>query len=235
MLRRGIFWPTVMTIFALAVLVSLGRWQLHRLQWKTALLNRLSAGIEAPAIAYDRWLAERQGRAGSGEFDHVKVRGTFDYSQENYVFTTRDGKVGYLVFTALRDTQCSQADAACTVWIDRGFVPEGLRDPGTRQEGEVKGEVEVSGLMRLPEKAGWFTPEPDRDKRIWYAATFPEPYYIEADATPNPGGWPKGRDPKELLTSIPNSHAQYAFTWFSLAVVLLIVYGFYMRSRLATS
>ena len=47
------------------------------------------------------------------------------------------------------------------------------------------------------------------------------PFYIEADATPNPGGWPLG---KAAAAELPNNHLQYAITWFSLAVGMVVVY-----------
>ncbi len=47
------------------------------------------------------------------------------------------------------------------------------------------------------------------------------PFYIDADATPNPGGWPKGA---VTLPALPNNHLQYAITWFSLAAAALVIY-----------
>src|SRR5260370_19258313 len=47
------------------------------------------------------------------------------------------------------------------------------------------------------------------------------PFYLEADATPNPGGWPKGT---AAVTMLPNDHLQYAITWFSLAVAAVVIY-----------
>ena len=47
------------------------------------------------------------------------------------------------------------------------------------------------------------------------------PFYVVADATPNPGGWPKGQGTAEPL---PNDHLQYAITWFSLAVAAIVIY-----------
>ena len=51
-------------------------------------------------------------------------------------------------------------------------------------------------------------------------------FYIDADATPNPGGWPRGGATPPPL---PNHHLQYAITWFSLAVALIVVYFLYHR------
>jgi surfeit locus 1 family protein len=51
---------------------------------------------------------------------------------------------------------------------------------------------------------------------------------IEADATPNPGGWPKGG---QTVVSFRNQHLSYAVTWFGLAVVLLGVWFSYHISK----
>ena len=42
------------------------------------------------------------------------------------------------------------------------------------------------------------------------------PYFIDADATPNPGGWPRGG---LTVVRFANSHLVYALTWFGLALM----------------
>jgi surfeit locus 1 family protein len=54
------------------------------------------------------------------------------------------------------------------------------------------------------------------------------PVLIEADGTPNPGGWPLGG---QTRVEFPNDHLQYAITWFGLALALSAVYLTYHRSR----
>jgi surfeit locus 1 family protein len=125
-----------------------------------------------------------------------------------------------------------------TVLVDRGFVPEVLRDPKTRQAGQVAGEVALTGVLRLPQRPGMFTPAPDPRTRLWFVKDVAKmaaalgvsvpPILIEADATPNPGGWPLGG---RTQTDIPNDHLQYAMTWFGLALSLLAIYLLYHRSR----
>ncbi len=60
------------------------------------------------------------------------------------------------------------------------------------------------------------------------AAGLPDvaPFYIDADATPNPGGWPKGG---VTPIDLPNDHLQYAMTWFALAVAAVAVYVVWRR------
>ena len=44
------------------------------------------------------------------------------------------------------------------------------------------------------------------------------PFFVDADATPNPGGLPVGG---VTLIDLPNSHLQYALTWFAMALLSL--------------
>jgi surfeit locus 1 family protein len=55
------------------------------------------------------------------------------------------------------------------------------------------------------------------------------PYYIDSDATPNPGGWPLGGRTRLTLA---NDHLQYALTWFGLALTLVGVFGTFAWRRL---
>ena len=45
-------------------------------------------------------------------------------------------------------------------------------------------------------------------------------FFLEADATPNPGGVPIGG---QTRLDIPNDHLQYAITWFAIALALAAV------------
>ncbi len=141
---------------------------------------------------------------------------------------TQDG-FGYLLFAPLRLGKS-------IVFVNRGFAPRNVVDNG----GVPGGEATVTGILRLSEKPGWFTPPPDMAKRLFYGADIPAmakaagfegdgvvlSEYIEAEPSPKAQGWPKARDPHELLAAIPNRHLEYALTWFGLAAALAVVYGF---------
>ncbi|HWC64349.1 MAG TPA: SURF1 family cytochrome oxidase biogenesis protein, partial [Rhizomicrobium sp.] len=97
----------------------------------------------------------------------------------------------------------------------------------------------LSGIWRVPDAPGWFTPPPDTKRHVWYArdlagiaaadgAKLAAPAVIEADATPNPGGWPEGG---KTVVDFPNNHLQYAVTWFGLAAGLIGVYFAYHLSK----
>ena len=58
--------------------------------------------------------------------------------------------------------------------------------------------------------------------------TLRAPVVVEADATPNPGGWPKGG---QTVVSLPTNHLQYAITWYLMALGLIAVYLVYHRQK----
>lgn len=227
---RPLLGPTLWFLPGLALLVGLGLWQIQRLGEKEALIASVAAGMKAPPVP----LAESL-RAGAekSEYRHVQLRGHFLHDKEVYLFSRGPkGAVGVDVVTPLVE------DNGETVLVDRGFVPEALRDPKSREPGQVAGEVTLTGVLRLPRRPGIFTPAPDNAAGLWFVKDVPKmakalgievpSVIIEADGTPNPGGWPLGG---QTRVEFPNDHLQYAITWFGLALALSAVYLTYHRSR----
>lgn len=222
---RPRFWPTAMTIPAFLILVGLGAWQLQRLHWKEGLIAARQAGLGAAPVPAPDTLAE----ARSLEFHPVLAEGKFLNGKEIYLHATADsGRIGYHLYTPL------ETAGGRVVFVNRGFIPTELRDPATRAAGRLAGTVVVRGLLRLPPagKPGWFLPDNDPQRNHWFWVDLPAmaaadglgavmPYTIDADAAPNPGGWPKGGVTR---VDLPNNHLQYAITWFSLAVALIVIY-----------
>jgi len=234
---RGLIAPALATLIAFAILVSLGAWQLRRLDWKEGLLSRMQARIHTapvPVPAPARW---SQLRPVDYEYLRVTVRGVFEHAHEMLVFHAGGSGVlepGWLVMTPLL------LPSGERIIVNRGFVPTALGDAARRASGQIAGETDVTGLMRAPEPRNPFTPADQPDKRVMYVkdpaaiATALRlegvaPFLMDADATPLPGGWPKGG---QTTMSIPNNHFSYALTWFGLAITLLVVFGFFAAKRL---
>ena len=227
---RPLFWPTLFTAPAVLLLLALGFWQVERLFWKQALIAQRQAAVAAAPVA-----APRSSEAARGmEFRHVTDEGAFLHDKEIYLGATSEaGRQGYHVLTPLLEP------GGRAVFVNRGFIPAELKDPAKRGAGQIAGAVRVQGLLRLPpaEKPAWFLPDNRPDLNYWFWVDLPAmsaadkldrvaPFYIDADATPNPGGWPKGGVTRLAL---PNDHLQYAITWFSLAVALIVIYVLFHR------
>lgn len=239
---RGLLWPALATICVMAMLAGLGLWQLQRLAWKEAILERIHARISAPPSAPPPEAEWAKFDPETQDYRHVKISGTFAHDKEALVFrASADGRQGaggpgYLVLTPL-----VQADGT-TIIVNRGFVPLARRDAASRASGQVAGKVEVTGLLRPAEPRNGFTPLDNPATGEWFtrdpkliAAHFnltrAAPFTIDADALPaSPGGLPAGG---ATVLAIPNDHLSYALTWFGLAVALAGVFAAFARGRLS--
>jgi surfeit locus 1 family protein len=222
---------TIACVLLFALLCGLGTWQLNRLQWKLNLIATVNSHLAAAPVSLDRVMAMTPDEA---QYRRVTLTGRFDHAKEAYVFAMGEGGAPlYHVLTPFR------SDDGRLLLVDRGAVPKDRLDPKGRAAGNVEGPTHVTGVWRVPDPPGPFTPPPDERKRIWYARdlkamaaaghlSFAAPVVIEADATPNPGGWPKGG---QTVVSFRNQHLSYAVTWFGLAAVLLGVWIAYHISR----
>jgi len=232
---RPQLWPTLMAVPAFFVLLAFGSWQLERLAWKSALIaeraERSSAApVEFPTLPLALSAEERAGF----EFRRAAVTGSFLHERETYLAArSPTGEPGYQVMVPLL-----RADGSA-VLVNRGFVPIERKDPATRAQGQVRGVVEVEGLIRLTGRTAWFVPDNEPAKNMWFWVDlpalsrhlgFPEEAWLYLDAGPasTPGGWPKGGQTHLVL---PNDHLQYAITWYALALALAVIYLVYHRRR----
>jgi len=224
--------PTLFTVPGVLILIGLGIWQVQRLHWKEGLIAQRDAAVTAAPIAPPKRFAEASGL----EFRHIVAEGTFENDKELFLAASSDsGESGYQVVTPLKMTD------GRTMFVNRGFIPLELKDRSKRAAGELSGMQKVVGLLRLapPKKPSFFLPENRPDLNLWFwvdlpamaqrdAIIDPVPFYIDADKAPNPGGWPRGGITR---LDLPNDHLQYAITWFSLAVALIVIYVLYHRSN----
>ena len=220
---------TICTIVSLAILLSLGTWQVNRLAWKTSLIEQVAKRSEMPPRTLDDLLTETTDRTQL-EYTVAMVSGEYDHSREAHLYRLKSGGVpGYNIITVL------QRQGRPDVLINRGFVPLTNKNAETRLEGQIGGAVSVTGLVRLPQSATSFLPPNDPDSNEWYFYDFKSireflgaddvlPVFLEADATANPGGLPEGG-----LTRIEfkNDHLGYAITWYGLAAALFAVFVAY--------
>jgi surfeit locus 1 family protein len=214
---------------------------LHRLAWKENIIAQIEARATAPAAALPEFGAWEGLRPEDYEYRHVLLRGTFENEKEVLVFrpsgsSTGLREPGYLVLTPMR------LASGAYVIVNRGFTPASRSDAGARRQREIEGETALTGLMREPESRNFFTPadRPDagqyftRDPNViasHFGLPRTAPFIIDADASPVPGGWPKG-GATELV--FPNNHLSYAMTWFGLAAALCGVFLAYAWQTLRT-
>lgn len=226
----------VLILIALAIPLSLGTWQMQRLAWKEGLLASIAERRAAPSA--DLAGIEALARAGEDvDYRTVRVTGTYINNKERHFFATYEGRTGYYVYTPLQ-----LADGQI-VLVNRGFVSFERKEPEMRKQGQLTGEQTVTGLARakLTEKPSWAVPDNDVAKNIFYWKDLDVmassvgldpakvvPFFVDADATPHDGGMPIGG---VTQFDLPNSHLQYAVTWYGLAAALAVVSGIFIFRR----
>ena len=227
---RPLFWPTFFTIPAFITLIGLGVWQVDRLQRKLNLIAQVQSRMAEPAIPVPADIPDPYAL----KFRQVEARGHFLHDREIHLLAhTLKGRVGYQIITPL------QEESGRYILVNRGWVPDTNRDPATRAEGQVEGEVIVRGLARPGWTQGNFVPDNAPAANFWFwgdldgmakAANISPyaPIFLEVDNSPNPGGLPIGG---QTRITFVNDHLQYAFTWFALSVVLLVIYALFHRAK----
>ncbi|MBI1208379.1 MAG: SURF1 family protein [Azospirillum sp.] len=230
---RPTFWPTLFTVPAVLVMLGLGTWQLERLAWKTALIERIERQLaEAPGP-----LPARPEALGALEYRRFTVTGRFLHAKEMLLAArSLRGNIGYQVITPLERNDLADGG---WVLVNRGWVPQTQRDPANRAEGQVAGTVMVEGVVRVPRGQGWMQPDnrPEQNFWLWVDLTAMAkfaglsavaPVVLEAGPALNPGGLPIGG---QARVELPNDHLQYAATWYILAVSLSVIFFLYHWRR----
>lgn len=229
-MRRVMFRPapalTIFVAIAFAILLSLGSWQLHRLQWKTDLVELVEGRVNAPPVALAEALAAVE-NDDPAEYLPVVLRGEFLPETTVKLFAIYDATPGAFVFDAFRTREGD------IIYVNRGFAPQAIGDGTIALPPE--GESTVSGLFRnaeiLAPPASWFRRINPDENGYWYVRTpgrFGEvmglqntrPFYIDQFARKNVE-WPKGGTTR---LDFRNKHLEYALTWFGLAATLIAVW-----------
>lgn len=215
-------------VLCAALLAALGIWQLERRVWKHALIAAVDARIHAVSVAApgpDAW-----GRitADTDAYRRVTAIGHFRNDAVTLVKAVTDRGSGYWLVVPLETR-------GFTVLVNRGFIPDAMRArPPAAPE-----QAQVTGLLRITEPKGAFLRSNDPQGNRWYSRDVAAiarahglsntaPYFIDADATPNPGGWPAGG---LTVVNFPDNHLVYALTWFGLMAMALWGAWFVTRRR----
>lgn len=235
--RKGLVVPLIFALVGVAILLTLGTWQMQRRQWKLNLIEQIETRSKLPPIsiaeAVSHWNADND-----IEFIHMTAEGRFEHDKERHLFTVEDGVAGWRIITPMKLARGGE------IFIDRGFVPDHLKDKALRREGLIWGLTRVTGLLRKSEEKGFFTLDNrfESNEFFWRSLTdmaksaygaIPQnlaPFFLVAQKSETAGPeWPR---PRATPPDLPNRHLEYALTWYSLALVLIVIFGLFARKRM---
>lgn len=234
---RGSLGMFVIAALMVAVLVSLGLWQLQRRTEKHALIAALTerlATAPAPLPPPEQW-SDLQ--PAHDEFRRVTFVATFEDRPEAHVYSSGSALRADLTGVGAFSFAPARLASGQSVVIDRGFVPDGERDRATPPSTEAP--AMLTGYLRFPETAGMLTPQAEIAKRLWFvrdhramAAAYDwgpvAPFYIDLETPMPASGVPK---PGPLKVHLKDDHMQYAITWFGLAAMVICAFGFWLAGE----
>ena len=212
----------------LVALLSLGIWQLQRLDWKEGVLATITARINETPIALPDAPSPKE-----DAYRAVALTGALMPEELHVYWVTSDQGPGYRVISPF------VTDQGRRVLLDRGFVTA-----KAKLDSRSAGVAAVTGNLLWPDEVDSLTPAPDSVGNIWYARDVEamaaklgtQPVLIVARDV-NMAHAVNSITPLPVSTqNIPNNHLQYAITWFLLALVWAAMTGlFLLRSRKGAS
>jgi len=221
----------------------LGVWQYRRRQWKINMIKELDEKVRK-ADPVELNLENCSGV----EYQRVRAQGSFDNSVEiligprtfidssggsaggGVISFSRAGdseKVGYLVISPFTLTDGSR------VLVNRGWVPTSRAEVTARMSGQVVGETNISGVLRLTEETSSLMPNNKEDTFRWHSRDVAalasklntQPVFLDLDLESSRDvaqrGGPVGGQTRIALR---NDHVQYMLTWWGLTLVTTILW-----------
>lgn len=250
----------ILGLLLIVLFAGLGTWQVVRLQWKLALIERVESRVGAAPVsppAPERWA---QVTKDSDEYRHVRLAGRFLYDYTTPVQAVSELGAGFWLLTPLCTTDGS------VVLVNRGFIPASgntaQRYPARRAEGNpcaaAAGPAHtLTGLLRIAEPGGGFLRDNDPVRNRWFSrdvaaiasarglsptasnggpAVAPNgapviaPFFVDAARGQDPAGAPDQPVGGLTVISFQNNHLVYAITWYALALMVAGAWWYVARS-----
>ena len=200
------------------VFVSLGTWQIIRLNWKLNLISEIENSLvkDPVELSFNK----------EKNFLKIKTSGVIDYKKQIYLYNlNNDGKPGFEVINPIVINSENYL-------INRGWITFEEKE---NIEINNLDEKNIIGILKIQSKANIFKPKNDIKNNYWFTLNRDDilsytgknfsNYIIYLD------GDYKSPKPKIITANISNNHKKYAITWFSLAISILLLYLYFRKKN----
>ena len=200
------------------MLLSLGSWQLYRLNWKLNLLSEIENSLKNNPVEFSK--------VDKKNYLRVKTSGIIDFNKQMYLYNLNEsGKPGFEVINPIIiDNE--------NYLINRGWIPFDKKD---NPEINLINEGNIIGTLKLQHKASTFKPDNDINKNYWFTLNREDIFKYTgkkfSDYIIYLNGDYKLPKPKVITANISNNHKKYAITWFSMAISILLIYLYFRKKN----
>ena len=200
------------------MLLSLGSWQLYRLNWKLNLLSEIENSLKNDPVEFSR--------VDKKNYLKVKTSGIVDFNKQIYLYNLNEsGKPGFEVINPIIINKENYL-------INRGWIPFDKKD---KPEINLINESSIIGTLKLQHKASIFKPNNDVNKNYWFTLNREDIFKYTgkkfSDYIIYLNGDYKLPKPKVITANISNNHKKYALTWFSMAISILLIYLYFRKKN----
>ena len=209
---------SVFVYFIILILISLGSWQLYRLNWKLNLITQIKNSLKNNPIELSK--------VDKKNYLRIKTSGKIDFEKQIYLYNLSDsGKPGFEVINPIIINNENYL-------INRGWISFDQKDQSNIN---LVNEDKIIGTLKLQSKASIFKPENDVKKNYWFTLDRDDIFkytgkkfskyiiYLNGDY--------KIPKPKVITANISNNHKKYAITWFSMAISILLIYLYFRKKN----
>ena len=209
---------SVFVIFFILVFISLGSWQIIRLNWKNNLILEIETSLTKPPV--------KLSESNATNFLKIKTSGSIDFDKQIYLYNLNEkGTPGFEVINPLIINNKNYL-------INRGWIPFEKKDSKEIYEFD---EVNIVGTLKLQGRKNIFKPDNDIKENYWFSLDREDILEFTGKKFSNyiiylDGNYQSPK-PKKITANISNNHKKYAITWFSLAISILLLYLYFRRKN----
>ena len=209
---------SVFVYFIILTLLSLGFWQIYRLNWKLELIEQIENSLKNDPVELSN--IEKK------NYLRIKTSGSIDFDKQIYLYNLNDaGKPGFEVINPIKIGDENYL-------VNRGWIPFEKKD---LPEINLVDQNKIVGTLMLQTKPSTFKPENDIEKNYWFTlnrediSKFTGRNFSEYVIYLN--GDYKIPKPRVITAKISNNHKKYAITWFSMAISILLIYLYFRKKN----
>ena len=200
------------------MLLSLGSWQLYRLNWKLNLLSEIENSLKNDPVEFSK--------VDKKNYLRIKTSGIIDFNKQIYLYNLNEsGKPGFEVINPIIINNENYL-------INRGWIPFDKKD---RPEINLINDSSIIGTLKQQHKASTFKPDNDLNKNYWFTLNREDIFKYTgkkfSDYIIYLNGDYKLPKPKVITANISNNHKKYAITWFSMAISILLIYLYFRKKN----
>ncbi len=213
------FFFSVFVYFFILIFLSLGVWQIIRLNWKLNLISEIEENINSKPVFF----------SGNNphNFKKIQFEANFENSKLIYLYSLNEkGEPGFDIVNTISIENSHYL-------LNRGWIPRDLKNKSFGIS-----STNFQGILKKKSNKNYFKPKNDIQNNYWFTLNdedlnkftgkiFPS-YIIYLNNRVNDKNYPLQ---KNITANISNNHLKYALTWFSLAISIFLIYLYFRKKN----